>query len=72
MAYRAAWLACLLACMLTYAALHVLCITAQPAIEVAVVQCRRRWKNFQDAELKKTGVWSPKVHNSAFALATTL
>ena len=24
-------------------------------------QCRRRWKNFQDAELKKTGVWSPKV-----------
>ena len=25
------------------------------------VQCRRRWKNFQDAELKKTGVWSPKV-----------
>ncbi|DBB15234.1 TPA: hypothetical protein ACH3X3_004236 [Trebouxia sp. C0006] len=22
-------------------------------------QCRRRWKNFQDAELKKTGVWTP-------------
>jgi len=26
-----------------------------------VMQCRRRWKNFQDAELKKTGVWTPAV-----------
>ena len=27
----------------------------------ADMQCRRRWKNFQDAELKKTGVWTPAV-----------
>lgn len=27
----------------------------------AIMQCRRRWKNFQDAELKKTGVWTPAV-----------
>lgn len=27
----------------------------------ANMQCRRRWKNFQDAELKKTGVWTPAV-----------
>ena len=25
------------------------------------LQCRRRWKNFQDAELKKTGVWTAAV-----------
>ena len=29
-----------------------------------VLQCRRRWKNFQDAELKKTGVWTPAVCSS--------
>ncbi len=30
-------------------------------IKFACLQCRRRWKSMQDAELKVSGTWSPEV-----------